>query len=80
MKTKLVLELEQDLIDRAKRYAETSGKSVSQIVADYFAILDSEAAVDKEPLPPITRSLSGILKGEDVDEQNYYAYLEDKFL
>ena len=80
MKTKLVLELEQDLVDSAERYAEASGKSVSQIVAGYFAVLDSKATIDEASLPPITRSLSGILRGEDVDEQNYHAYLEDKFL
>ena len=80
MQTKLTLRLEEKLIERAKRYAEASGKSVSQIVADYFAVLDSENSADKTVLLPITRSLSGVLKDKDVNEQNYYDYLEEKYL
>lgn len=80
MQTKLTLRLEDKLIERAKRYAEASGKSVSQIVADYFAVLDSEDSVDEDTLPPITRALSGVLKDKGVDEQDYYDYLEKKYL
>ncbi len=76
MQAKLTLELEQTLIERAKRHAEASGKSVSQLVADYFAQLGEP--FDEGALPPITRSLSGVLAGTDVDEADYYRYLEKK--
>lgn len=75
MKKEFTLWLEQYLVDRAKRYAEASGKSVSQVVADHFAILEDEAS-----LPPVTRSLSGILKDSQVTEQDYCDYLEKKHL
>ena len=76
MQAKLTLELEQTLIERAKHHAEASGKSVSQLVADYFAQLDKP--FDEKALPPITRSLSGILSDTDVDKTDYYRYLEKK--
>lgn len=75
MKKEFTLWLEQDLIDSPERYAEAVNKSVSQVVADYFATLE-----DKASLPPIARSLSGILKDGRMTEQDYYEYLEKKYL
>lgn len=76
MRVKLTVELEQALIERAERYAEASGKSVSQLVADYFAQL--AGAFNEEALPPITRSLSGVLAGRDTDKTDYYRHLARK--
>ena len=39
MQTKLTLRLESELIEQAKEHAKQQGKSLSQIVADYFLIL-----------------------------------------
>ena len=38
MQTKLTLRLDEELIGVAKAFARSSGKSVSRIVADYFAL------------------------------------------
>ncbi len=78
MQTKLTLRLEKQLIERAKAHAKKRGKSVSQMVADYFALLDR--ADRPEPLPPITRSLYGALKGAAVDEDTYREYRDEKYL
>ncbi len=73
MQTKLTLRLEAQLIERAKAHAKKQGKSVSQMVADYFALLDRDDLL--ETLPPITRSLYGVLKGSAVDEDTYREHL-----
>lgn len=78
MQAKLTLELEQHLIERAERLAKASGKSVSELVADYLAQLDQQDELDEWGLPPITRSLSGILEGADIDEGEYYRHLARK--
>lgn len=78
MQTKLTLRLEARLIDRAKRYARRSGRSVSQLVADYFAQLESPAIGEEDLLPPLTRSLSGVLAGTAIDEDDYRRHLEEK--
>lgn len=80
MQTKLTLRLEDELIERAKQHAKQTGKSVSQIVADYFAYLDKDITVDEKTLPPITHSLSGVLEGANISEDDYYTYLEEKHL
>ncbi|HYH45519.1 MAG TPA: DUF6364 family protein [Thermoanaerobaculia bacterium] len=81
--TKLTLRLDRELIGRAKVYSKANGKSISQIVADYFATLpDAREAVPR--LTPIVGSLRGVLRGVAVEskpvEDDYYRYLEEKYL
>ena len=78
MQTKLTLRLDARLIERAKIHARNRGKSVSQMVADYFALLGQEEQT--ETLAPLTRSLYGALRGTDFDKEDYRKYLEEKYL
>jgi hypothetical protein len=80
MQTKLTLRLEKRLIERAKRMAKKEGKSLSQMVADYFRALSRDSVLPEDELPPITRSLFGLLKGTEVDEEDYRRYLDEKYL
>ncbi|MDA3791512.1 MAG: DUF6364 family protein [Desulfobacula sp.] len=80
MNTKLTLRLDENLIKSAKNYANISGKSVSQMVADYFYLLDIKTIKKPEQLGPIVKSLKGSLKDADLDESDYKKYLEDKYL
>lgn len=80
MQTKLTLRLDEELIQRAKSLAKRTGKSVSQIVADYFALLEEQPQKHNFPLTPVVRSLKGALRGADVDVEDYRRYLEDKYL
>lgn len=77
MGTKLTLRLERELIERAKRIARRKGKSVSGMVADYFRTLESIPTEDTE-YGPLTRSLKGILRGSEVDEEEHRRHLEEK--
>lgn len=79
MQTKLTLRLEKTLIDNAKQYAKQHGKSVSQLVVDYFVVLTSQSPSDKQCNLPLTQSLKGILKKSTLTEKDYKAYLEDKY-
>ncbi|MEX0906657.1 MAG: DUF6364 family protein [Balneolaceae bacterium] len=83
MKNKLTLRLESSLIKRAKKHAKRKGTSVSRLVADYFAIMDKEEPDSSDgirELPPVTASLAGILKHKDIQDEEYKAYLEEKYL
>lgn len=60
---------------------QLAGKSLSQVVADYFTMLDGLAVPQQEELPPITAALQGILKSDrKVSEKDYKKHLEDKYL
>ena len=82
MNTKLTLRLDEVLIQQAKEYAAKEGRSVSELVAGYFARL-TEPMQDKpvDPSAPAPRrsSLRGILAGSKLDESDYYKYLERKY-
>jgi hypothetical protein len=80
MQTKLTLRLEEQLIEQAKSYAAQAGKSVSQIVAEYFTLLTSRKKNTSPPSTPITQSLRGLLRESKLDEKDYKNYLEEKHL
>ena len=81
MQTKLTLRLEDQLIEQAKSYAAQAGKSVSQIVAEYFKLLTSQTVTGStSPSTAITQSLRGLLRESKLDEKDYKKYLEGKHL
>jgi hypothetical protein len=89
--TKLTLRLDQRLIEDAKAYASEHGRSVSQLVAEYFVALApasrQKAATPqdwKDELDPLTRKLVGaaVPKTGDrmPDVEDYRAHLRRKHL
>lgn len=78
MQTKLTLRLEEQLIEQAKFYAAQAGKSVSQMVAEYFKLLTAQNLKPSSPVTPITQSLRGLLRESKLDEEDYKKYLEEK--
>ncbi len=80
MQTKLTLRLDDELINRAKSYAKKCGKSVSQIVAGYFSLLDVEPEKGTFEFTPLVRAFKGSLKGAKVGKEEYHKYLEKKYI
>ena len=78
MQTKLTLRLENVLIQQAKIYAKQHGKSLSQVVTDYFKVLTKKT--ESTEMPPITQSLIGIMEPGNVDINDYKRHLEEKYL
>ena len=82
MQTKLTLRLDDRLIRRAKAYAQRSGKSLSELVAELFTRLQAPAVETPEGLPepqsPAVRSLAGALAGKDLDREDYRRHLIEK--
>lgn len=80
MQKKLTLRLEEDLIQRVKLYSEKTGKSISQIVAGYFSLLDGKPSAKSSDLTPVVKSLRGVIKGSCVKKEDYKRHLEEKYL
>ena len=80
MDTKLTLKLDENIIDRAKRYAKQHEISLSGLIENYLKKITKE---DKEELKitPLVKSLSGVLTiPEENDHRNGYAnFLTDKY-
>ena len=79
MNTKLTLRLDDGLIRQAKTAAEKRGKSVSQMVAEFFSTLGERTKPAPE-YPPLTASLKGVLRDKPVDEGAYKRHLREKHL
>ena len=78
MNTMLTLRLDDALIENAKRHASRSGRSVSQLVADYFALIEAGEGRIEAPLTPRVRSLLGALAGAKADERDHRRHEEKK--
>ena len=78
MNTKLTLRLDDRLITSAKRHSAESGRSISQLVADFFALIEIEAG-DIEATSRV-RSLRGVLAASGLDVSDYKRHLEEKYL
>lgn len=78
MNTKLTLRLDDRLISSAKRHSAESGRSISQLVADFFTLLEIETG--EVQATPRVRSLRGVLAGSGLDTVEYKRHLEDKYL
>ena len=80
MNTKLTLRIDDRLIRGAKQYAKDAGKSLSQVVAEYFATIASVDLPEFTDTPTVA-GLRGILKDVRIDdERDYHAHLEKKHL
>ncbi len=78
MAAKLTLSVEKRVIERAKRYAKTTGRSLSELIESYLAELTSEEPEGK--ISPKLKSLVGAVKlPKDFDEEKERReYLENK--
>lgn len=76
--TKLTLRLNSALIEQAKAYGKTRGKSLSQLVSDFFVALEREDG--PASLPPLVASLKGAARGVELDEDDYRQHLVRKHL
>jgi hypothetical protein len=75
---KLTLSVDGDVIERAKRYAETRGTSVSKLVQTFLDNVSAPTPT-KGKLSPIARRLHGALRGSHASKKDYLDYLARKY-
>jgi hypothetical protein len=74
--TKLTLSVDEDVVGRAKRYAQARGTSVSRLVGTLLDLVSTNASEKTEP-PPVLARLRGSLKRGSV--RDYRRHLERKY-
>jgi hypothetical protein len=62
MNTKLTLTIEPTVIQKAKKYANSQGRSLSSIVENYLKVITKEDSIESIELTPIVKSLKGSFK------------------
>lgn len=73
-KKKLTLSVEEQVVERARRYSRKHNTSISQLVSTYLSQLDAPS--DRE-VSPLVRRLRGILP-KNVSIEDYRQHLEQK--
>ncbi|HEX6903685.1 MAG TPA: DUF6364 family protein [Thermoanaerobaculia bacterium] len=81
MKAKLTLKLDNEVLERAKAYAERQGCSLSQLVETYLATLSQQVRPSEIQPTGVVAELAGLLAGAKIDEtkDDYAEYLSKKY-
>jgi hypothetical protein len=82
MNTKLTLTIEQSIIEKAKKYANVKGRSLSNIVENYLKAITKEDNIESTDLTPIVKSLKGTFKApKNIDyKKELSKRLTEKYL
>jgi len=65
MNVKLTLNLNKDIIERAKEYARNKNQSLSALVQNYFIFLSEQKKSEELEISPNVKELSGIISLDD---------------
>ena len=83
MDAKLTLKLNQEVIEKAKKYAASQNRSLSRLIESYLnSLVEPEKKSDlKIPITPFVKKLGMKLPiPADLDERKAYRdYLEEKY-
>lgn len=81
MNVKLTLNLNKDIIERAKLYARNKNQSLSSLVQSYFIFLSEKNQLDEIEISPNVKELSGIISlDQNFDlKKEYGSYILEKY-
>ena len=82
MNTKLTLTIEQTIIEKAKKYANEKGRSLSDIIENYLKVITKEESPSNIQYSPIVRGLKGSFKAPKSNDykKELSKRLTDKYL
>jgi hypothetical protein len=82
MDAKLTLNIDKDVARRAKVYAKTNGRSLSDLVENYLKLLTKNSSIkDSEFSPRVKTLLGSVTVPEDFDyKKEISEYLTNKYL
>jgi len=80
MNTKLTLTVEKSVIDRAKKYAAKTGRSLSEIIENYLSTLPAEKE-DRKISPKLEKLVGSVKLPKNFDEEKEIEqYFSEKHL
>jgi len=80
MTTKLTLTVEKTIIERAKSYAKSTGRSLSELIENYLETITQDNNTEKIS-PKLNKIVGAVKLPKNFDEQKELrSYLENKHL
>ncbi|MCC2600364.1 DUF6364 family protein [Sphingobacterium sp. FBM7-1] len=81
MATKLTLTVEERIIEKAKKYAKQTGRSLSELVENYLGTLVEENQDLQQVSPKLRKIIGSVKLPDDFDEKKELStYYETKHL
>jgi hypothetical protein len=82
MNVKLTLTIEQSVIEKAKRYAKSKERSLSDLIENYLRAITKDTSPNSSELTPIVKLLKGSFKApQNLDyKKELTGQLSDKYL
>lgn len=65
MNTRIILNIEQSLVEKTIKIASAKGKSLSDFIEAYLKVIATEEDATETDLSPIVKSLKGSFKAPD---------------
>ena len=62
MNVKLTLQLDKEIIEKAKEFAKMKNQSLSSLVQNYFYFISENKEIDKIQISKNVKDISGIIK------------------
>lgn len=79
MSTKLTLNIDEKVIEKAKSYAKNNSVSLSKLIENYLLSLTKQKT-EKIKVSPLVESLTGVISLEGNDyKKDYVDYLAKKY-
>lgn len=78
MNTKLTLNLNKDIIEEAKIYANSHGVSLSKLIENYLHSLNRKSK-NENLVTPLVESLTGIIPSDINERIEYREYIDKKY-
>lgn len=69
MTTKLTLTVEKDIIEKAKSYARSTGRSLSDLIESYLESLINDKAQEQKLSPRLKKLVGSVKLPKDFDEK-----------
>lgn len=79
MNTKLTLNLDKTVIEKAKKYAKDHQVSLSKLIENYLDSI-TKSSTEKNKISPLVESLTGVIPdGNYNDRKDYTDFLSEKY-
>ncbi len=65
MDAKLTLNVDKDIANKAKKYAKSKGRSLSDLVEDYLKLLTRDMEISEQEVSPKVKSILGSIQVPD---------------
>ena len=78
--TRLVLSMDESVVERARRLAERRNTSISKLFVSFVSMMEQQKDLDSSELPPLTKRALGLANVDVPGDWDYNDLLADELI